>query len=70
MMARYLLILDRWPGLRDGVTQIFKRQPQLFERFVAAHLGALNEKGVFMAGASLGWSLLTGRMNSLIRIAL
>jgi flavin-dependent dehydrogenase len=59
VMAKFLLTLDRRPAVRERVTLIFERQPQLFARFVAAHLGAVSGVGLFAAGASLGWHMLT-----------
>jgi 2-polyprenyl-6-methoxyphenol hydroxylase-like FAD-dependent oxidoreductase len=60
-MANVLLTLDRRPALRERVTLAFERQPQLSARFLGAHVGSTSATSVFVAGASLGWHLLTGR---------
>lgn len=59
MMARFLLALDARPALRKRVTGIFERQPRLFARFLAAHLGATTGAALLATEARLGRHLLT-----------
>jgi menaquinone-9 beta-reductase len=39
LMSRSLLLMDRSPGLRDGVIQSFHRIPVLFQRLLEVHIG-------------------------------
>jgi flavin-dependent dehydrogenase len=39
-MARLMLMLDRFPQLRPPVLRTFRAQPVIFERLLAAHVGA------------------------------
>jgi menaquinone-9 beta-reductase len=40
LMAQLMLTLDRFPRLRPRVLQLFAFQPAIFERLLAAHVGA------------------------------
>ena len=57
-MAKSLLELDARTSLRQRITRIFARRPQLFAHFVAAHVGARSGADVLAMGALLGWNLL------------
>ncbi len=57
-MGKSLLELDARPSLRQHITRIFAKHPQLFARFVAAHVGARSGADVLAMGALLGWNLL------------
>lgn len=59
VMAKSLLALGAQTALRRRVTRIFERHPQLFARFLAAHVGAKNGLEAFATAASFGWRLLT-----------
>jgi menaquinone-9 beta-reductase len=59
LMAKFLLALGAWPALRHRVTRTFERQPPLFARFVAAHVGKGSDADLLAAVASLGWRLVT-----------
>ena len=58
-MAKSLLELDARTSLRQRITRIFAKRPQLFDRFMAAHLGARSGADFLAMGALLGWHLLT-----------
>jgi flavin-dependent dehydrogenase len=59
LMARFLLALDASPALRHRVLRIFERRPQLFARFLTAHLEGATDAALLTTGARLGWHLLT-----------
>lgn len=60
LMAAFLLLLDRYPALRERVFRVLDEAPQTFSRMLSVHVGhesmlhfALNE------APSFGWRLLT-----------
>ena len=57
--GRMLLFLDRQPKLRKRVMRTFAKHPNLFARFLAAHIGATSSGELAAAGALLGWRLVT-----------
>jgi flavin-dependent dehydrogenase len=58
-MARLMLTLDGRPWLQRRTLQAFRRRPEIFERLLAVHVGALSPRRVALDGISLGWGLLT-----------
>jgi flavin-dependent dehydrogenase len=58
-MARLMLILDRRPWLQRRTLQVFQRRPEIFQRLVALHVGALPPTKIVWDGLTLGWGLLT-----------
>jgi menaquinone-9 beta-reductase len=56
---RLLLLLDRHAGLRHRVMRVFSKHPNVFARFLAAHIGATSQRDLAAAGAMLGWRLVT-----------
>lgn len=59
LMSRLLLALDSQSSLRERAMGIFSREPQLFGRMVAMHVGALSSVDCAATGLALGWRLLT-----------
>jgi hypothetical protein len=59
-MARGLLLMDRFPALRDRAIGMLADQPDLFDRLLAVHVGE-EPLGRFMAtrGWSMAWRLAT-----------
>ncbi len=57
-MVRLMLLLGRHPGLRSHVTRIFAAEPQLFDRFVAAHAGMASSRSLAASTLALGWHML------------
>jgi flavin-dependent dehydrogenase len=39
LMSRSLLLMDRYPRLRDQILNVFQRNPRLFERLLRIHIG-------------------------------
>lgn len=59
LMARMMLALDGRPWLQGRTLRVFKHRPQIFERLLAFHIGALSRAAFAFDGLTLGWSLLT-----------
>ena len=59
LMARFMLLMDRRPGLQDRVLQVFQNRPEMFRRLLALHVGALPPAHIVWDGLTLGWELLT-----------
>ncbi|MGA9979470.1 MAG: NAD(P)/FAD-dependent oxidoreductase [Candidatus Sulfotelmatobacter sp.] len=59
LMARLMLTLDGRPWLQRRALQVFRRKPEIFERLLAVHVGALSPRSVALDGISFGWGLLT-----------
>ena len=38
-MARSLLLMDRWPALREKALRVFAREPFMFEKLLRVHMG-------------------------------
>jgi len=60
VMGHSLLLLDRYEALRRRVIKVFETHSKVFGRCVAAHVGALTNLRLVLAGANLGWHLLRG----------
>jgi flavin-dependent dehydrogenase len=58
-MARLMLTLDGHPKLQQRTLQALRQRPEVFERLLALHVGALSPKNMALDGISLGWGLLT-----------
>jgi menaquinone-9 beta-reductase len=58
LMARLMFLLGRNPKLRRSVTRVFAQSPRLFERFVAAHVGAASHPSLAASTCLLGWHML------------
>jgi flavin-dependent dehydrogenase len=58
-MARLMLTLDGRPKLQRRALQAFRKRPEIFERLLALHVGALSPGRAAWDGISLGWGLLT-----------
>jgi len=58
-MARLMLTLDGRPRLQHRTLRVFQAHPQIFQRMVALHVGALPPVRLIWDGLSLGWGLLT-----------
>jgi flavin-dependent dehydrogenase len=59
LMGRMMLRLDGRPWLQRRTLQVFRQKPEIFERLLAFHVGALPPKSLALDGISLGWGLLT-----------
>lgn len=59
LMARFMLMLDGRPWLQDRVLQVFKKRPEIFQRFLALHVGVLPPTELVWDGLTLGWGILT-----------
>ena len=59
VMARMMLNLDGRPWLQRRTLQAFQQRPEIFQRLVALHVGALPPTEMVWDGLSLGWGLLT-----------
>ncbi|MGB9336977.1 MAG: FAD-dependent monooxygenase [Candidatus Acidiferrales bacterium] len=58
-MVQLMLLLGRHPRLQRCVTRIFSQQPQVFERFVAAHVGRASDPNLAASTLLLGWHMLS-----------
>jgi flavin-dependent dehydrogenase len=58
-MVRLMLLLGRHPQLQRCVTRIFSQKPQVFERFVAAHVGEASDPNLAASTLLLGWHMLS-----------
>jgi menaquinone-9 beta-reductase len=58
LMARLLLALDWKSSLRRRAMRAFGRDPKLFSRMVAMHLGAISPLELAANGVALGWLML------------
>ena len=58
-MARLMLTLDGRPRLQHRTLQVFRKNPEIFRRFLALHVGAVPPLHLVRDGLSLGWGLLT-----------
>ena len=58
-MARLMLTLDGRPRLQDRTLRVFEKHPEIFQRMVALHVGALPPTDLVWDGLAMGWGLLT-----------
>jgi flavin-dependent dehydrogenase len=58
-MARLMLTLDGRPWLQDRTLRVFQQHPEIFQRIVALHVGALPPTDLVWDGLAMGWGLLT-----------
>src|SRR5216683_5043565 len=61
-MGRLLLFLDRYPSLRMRALRGLAKDPELFARMLAVHMGSASSKFLAATGLRLGWQLLTAEM--------
>ncbi len=61
LMARMMLLMENRDRLRARVMRAFVTRPKLFERMLAAHVGAASPLESAASGLALGWRLLTER---------
>jgi menaquinone-9 beta-reductase len=61
LMARLMLALDGRVWLQRRTLQVFKRHPEIFDRLLAFHVGALSPAALAVEGLNLGWGLLTAQ---------
>jgi flavin-dependent dehydrogenase len=59
LMARLMLLLDRRPKLQRRTVQVFQKRPDVFQRLLELHVGALSPLHLALDGLTLGWGLLT-----------
>jgi menaquinone-9 beta-reductase len=59
LMADALLLIDRFPALRDRALRALSIRPNLFARLLAMHVGELPAPQFAAAIVALGWSLLS-----------
>jgi flavin-dependent dehydrogenase len=58
-MGRLLLFLDRYPALRRRAFRGMAREPELFARLLATHLGENSPQFLAATSLRLGWQFLT-----------
>jgi menaquinone-9 beta-reductase len=58
IMGDLMVWLGRHPRIRSRVIRTMQSRPELFERLMAAHVGAADSREMLSAGALLGWRLL------------
>lgn len=58
-MARLMLTLDQRPRLQHRTLQVFRKNPEIFRRLLALHLGAMPSLHLVRDGLTLGWGLFT-----------
>jgi menaquinone-9 beta-reductase len=58
LMGVLMLSLDGRTGLRRRVFSAFAARQTLFEKMLAAHVGALSPAGFAASGFALGWQML------------
>lgn len=59
IMARLMLMLGRHPGLRRHTTRVFAENPDLFDRFIAAHIGVGSDSNLAASTFLVGWHMLS-----------
>ena len=59
LMARMMLLLDGRPWLQRRTLKAFAHHPEIFDRLLAFHVGALTPAALAVEGLTLGWGLLT-----------
>ncbi len=57
-MARLMLTLDGRPRLQHRTLQVFHKNPEIFRRLLALHVGAVPPSQLVRDGLTLGWGLL------------
>jgi menaquinone-9 beta-reductase len=58
-MARIMLMMDRWPLLRNRIMRVLAEDPALFSRMLGVHMGEESlPRFVREKGLHLGWRLL------------
>jgi 2-polyprenyl-6-methoxyphenol hydroxylase-like FAD-dependent oxidoreductase len=57
-MGRLMLVLDKRPELRRRVMRTFSKNPRIFERFLAVHVGETSGRHIAGTGALFGWKFL------------
>src|SRR5260370_3014599 len=58
-MGRLLLLLHRYPSLRMRALRGLAKDPELFARMLAVHLGEASSKFLAATGLRLGWQFVT-----------
>jgi menaquinone-9 beta-reductase len=58
-MARLMLTLDGRPRLQHRTLRVFDKDPEVFRRLLALHVGAMPPLHLVKDGLTLGWGLLT-----------
>jgi len=58
IMARLLLLLDRFPGVRERALRALANEPALFGRLLAIHVGETSPMHSVATGMRLGWQFL------------
>ncbi len=59
LMARLMLALDGRPRLQHRTLRTFQKRPEVFQRLLALHVGALPPQELVWDGLTLGWGVLT-----------
>jgi flavin-dependent dehydrogenase len=58
LMGKLMLLLGRNAGIRRRALQMLNRNPELFARLLAIHVGQAMPGDVVLTGAQLGWKFL------------
>jgi flavin-dependent dehydrogenase len=67
-MAAMLLAMDRWEWLRDGVIRTLAKDPAVFSRLLALHVGKETPSAFFLGpGLGVGWRVLLSRIHPSMR---
>jgi flavin-dependent dehydrogenase len=59
VMARLMLMLEHRERLRSRAMRAFMREPRLFARILATHVGAASPRDFAANGLALSWKMLT-----------
>lgn len=59
LMAKLMLTLDGRPRLQHRTLQVFQKKPEIFQRLLALHVGAMPPLHLVRDGLTLGWGLFT-----------
>ena len=59
VMSRLMLWIGRSPRLRRETVRIFAEKPDVFERFLAAHVGVASDPNLAASTLLVGWHMLS-----------
>jgi menaquinone-9 beta-reductase len=59
LMGKLMLLLGRDAGIRSSALETLHRNPELFARLLAIHVGQATPRDFVLTGAQIGWRFLT-----------
>jgi flavin-dependent dehydrogenase len=59
VMSQLMLLIGRSPRLRRQTIRIFAEKPEVFERFLAAHVGMASDPSLAASTLLVGWHMLS-----------